>query len=119
MSRDRLRGGQCRARPDSGRPDPHRRDLLESIVLPSASFVRSYEPVQVQTVDGKVYSGVVRGDSARELTLATGAKEQVRIPREEIDQMQPGKVSIMPTGLDKQLSHQELADLVAFLKACR
>ncbi len=95
------------------------RDLIESIVFPSASFVRSYEPVQVQTVDGKVYNGLVRGDTAGELTLATGAKEQVRIARDEIEEMQPGKVSLMPAGLDKQLSHQELADLLAFLKACR
>jgi hypothetical protein len=30
--------------------------------------------------------------------------------------MKPSAVSIMPAGLDKQLSPQELADLVAFLK---
>ncbi len=81
--------------------------------------MRSYEPIQVQTTDGKVYSGLVRGDAAGELTLSTGAKEQVRIAREEIDQVQPGKVSIMPAGLDKQLTAQELADLLAFLQACR
>ena len=34
-------------------------------------------------------------------------------------EVQPGKVSIMPAGLDKQLSPQELADLVAFLKGCK
>jgi hypothetical protein len=33
--------------------------------------------------------------------------------------MQPGKVSIMPAGLDQQLTPRDLADLVAFLKACR
>ena len=33
------------------------RDLLESIVYPSASFVRSYEPVSVATRDGQVVLG--------------------------------------------------------------
>ena len=33
--------------------------------------------------------------------------------------MQSGTVSVMPSGLDQQLSPEELADLVAFLKACR
>jgi hypothetical protein len=28
-------------------------------------------------------------------------------------------VSIMPAGLDKTLTRQELADLVAFLRACK
>ena len=34
----------------------------------------------------------------------------------DIEEMQPGKVSVMPAGLDKQLTPQELADLVAFLQ---
>jgi hypothetical protein len=33
--------------------------------------------------------------------------------------MRPGTVSIMPSGLDEQLSRQELADLLAFLKATK
>ena len=33
--------------------------------------------------------------------------------------MRPGTVSVMPAGLDKQISRQELTDLLAFLKACR
>ena len=45
--------------------------------------------------------------------------QEFRIPREEIDEMIPGRTSIMPAGLDQQLSMQELADLVAFLKASR
>ncbi len=95
------------------------RDLVESIVFPSASFVRSYEPVQLQSIDGKVYSGLVRSEAAGSLTLATGAKDLVTIERDQIEQILPGKVSLMPAGLDKQLSSQDLADLVAFLKACR
>jgi putative heme-binding domain-containing protein len=95
------------------------RDLLESIVLPSASFVRSYEPVIITTKRGKTHSGVVRKDSADEVVLALNATEEVRIPREEIEDMRPGTVSIMPAGLDQQLSVRELADLVAFLKACQ
>jgi hypothetical protein len=34
----------------------------------------------------------------------------------DVDEIQPSKVSIMPAGLDKQLTPQELGDLVAFLK---
>jgi hypothetical protein len=33
--------------------------------------------------------------------------------------MRPSNVSIMPAGLDQQLTPQELADLIAFLKACQ
>ena len=95
------------------------RDLLESIVFPSASFVRSYEPVVVITKDGRSYNGVIRKDAPDELVLATGVNQEARIARENIEDMQPSKVSIMPAGLDQQLTVRELADLVAFLKACK
>ena len=95
------------------------RDLLESIVFPSASFVRGYEPVLVTTKAGKVVNGVLRQDAPDEIVLATGPNEEARVARTDIEDVQPSKVSVMPAGLDQQLSPAELADLVAFLKACR
>jgi putative membrane-bound dehydrogenase-like protein len=95
------------------------RDLLESIVFPSASFVRSYEPVEITTKKGKVYNGLVRRETPDEVVLATSATEEARVARQDIDEVQPGKVSIMPAGLDQQLTRQELADLIAFLKGCK
>ena len=95
------------------------RDLLESIVLPSASFVRSFEPIVVATKDGRTFSGLLRKDAAEEVVLTTGANQEARIARGEIEEMRPGTVSVMPAGLDKQVTRQELADLLAFLKACR
>jgi putative membrane-bound dehydrogenase-like protein len=95
------------------------RDLLESILFPSASIVRSYEPVSVTTTAGKVYNGLVRKDTPEEVVLVLNATETVSIRRADIEEMQPSKVSIMPGGLDKVLTSQELADLVAFLRACK
>jgi len=92
------------------------RDILESILYPSLSLVRSFEPVQVITQDGKVINGIVKEETAEEYVLATGPDQLTRVRRDEIEQMQPSTVSIMPAGLDKQLSTQELADLVMFLK---
>ena len=93
------------------------RDLLEAIVYPSASFVRSYEPMIVATKDGEDYSGVLTKDAEDEIALASGPNADVRIPRAEISEMRPGTISVMPAGLDDQLTKQELADLIAFLKA--
>ncbi len=95
------------------------RDLLEAIVFPSASFVRSFEPIAVATSDGKIYNGLIRGETADELIMATGVNQEARISRRDVDEMRPSTVSLMPAGLDQQLTPQELADLVAFLKACK
>jgi len=95
------------------------RDLLEAIIYPSASFIRSYEPVLVATADGRVVNGLLKNETADELTLVTGADQQVRVAKSDIDEIRPGTVSVMPAGLDQQLTTQELLDLVAFLKACQ
>jgi putative membrane-bound dehydrogenase-like protein len=94
-------------------------DLLESIVYPSASFVRSYEPVILLTKSDEEYSGVLLKDAPDEVVLATGPNTEARVSRSDIAEMRPGRVSVMPGGLDEQLSKQELADLVAFLKGTK
>ena len=95
------------------------RDLLESVIYPSASFVRSYEPYIVATKSDETYSGVLKKDAADEVVLATGPDAQVRIVRADITEMRPGTVSVMPAGLEQQMSKQELADLLAFLKSTK
>ncbi|MBM4072820.1 MAG: c-type cytochrome [Planctomycetes bacterium] len=95
------------------------RDLLESIVFPSASFVRSYEPVVVAMRDGKVHNGVIRKDAADEIVLGIGPNQEIRLTRNDIEDMQPSRISVMPAGLDQQLTPRDLVDLVAFLKACK
>lgn len=96
-----------------------RRDLLESILFPSSSFTRSYEPISITTLQGQTYNGLIKKDGSDEVILTLGVDREIRIPRDSIEEMRPGQVSIMPTGLDSQLSPQDLADLLAFLAACR
>jgi putative membrane-bound dehydrogenase-like protein len=95
------------------------RDLLESILFPSASLVRSYEPILVLTTDGRQLNGVIKNETSDEIVLVTGPNKEERIARSEIEATKPSTVSVMPAGLDKQLSEQELADLIAFLKSLK
>jgi putative heme-binding domain-containing protein len=95
------------------------RDLLEAVVFPSASIVRGYEPYLVTTRDGRVHAGILGRQTAAALYLVTAERAEVRIPRSAIDSLTPGRVSIMPQGLDALLSRQELADLIAFLRSLR
>jgi putative membrane-bound dehydrogenase-like protein len=95
------------------------RDLLEAIVFPSASFARGYEPVVVTTTSGQVRGGVLRSDLLDEMILVSSTGEEMRILRKDIADVQPGTASLMPPGLAEQLTRQELADLLAFLKDTR
>jgi putative membrane-bound dehydrogenase-like protein len=94
-------------------------DLLESIIYPSVSFARGYEPVVVRTTTGDFLSGVQRTDDGEEIVVADATGKETRVSRRAIADMQPGTVSLMPAGLGEILTAQELADLVAFLRAAR
>jgi len=93
----------------------NQRDLLEAIIFPSASLVQNYEPVAIVTHDGRVFNGLILRETEAELVLTTGPNKEERIARSEIDEIKQSKVSVMPAGLDKQLTSQQLADLVKFL----
>jgi putative heme-binding domain-containing protein len=95
------------------------RDLLESILFPSASLVRSFEPMLIVTQDGKTVNGLIRSETSDELVIATGPNQEVRVARSNIEEIRPSSVSIMPAGLEKQLTKEQLADLIAFLKNCK
>ena len=92
------------------------RDLLEAILYPSASFARGYEPVVIRTRSGQVHTGVLRNNDLPDEVVVATERDETRIPRRDIVEMQPGAVSLMPQGLADQLTRQELADLLAFLK---
>ena len=94
-------------------------DLLESIVYPSRTFVRSYEPVMIITKDGEPHTGFIRNESAEAVQLVSGLNAEERILRNSIAELRPGTLSVMPAGLEQQLQQQELADLVAFLKSLK
>jgi len=95
------------------------RDLLEAIAFPSASFVRGYEPMLLKTKSGEQLNGVILSEAAAHLELAIGPGLERKVPRADINEIKPGTISLMPAGLDRVLSRQELADLIAFLKSLR
>lgn len=70
----------------------------------------------IETRGGKIYSGTIKDETQQEVVLSLDAEKTIRIPRDEIELRTPGTVSIMPTGLDQQLTPQQLADLIVFLK---
>ncbi len=95
------------------------RDLLESIVFPSATIVRDYEPYTAVTADGRVLTGLIARETSDTLFLQQQTGDPVAIPRSDIDELAPGTVSIMPNGLEKDLTESDLADVIAFLSSLK
>jgi putative heme-binding domain-containing protein len=96
------------------------RDLLEAIVFPSASFARGYEPFALKTKDGAVYDGLILRETPEAIYMFTASERlEKRIPKTSIEAIKEGKVSVMPQGLDQQITRQDLGDLIAFLQALK
>ncbi|MBX3449629.1 MAG: c-type cytochrome [Planctomycetaceae bacterium] len=119
--------GSCHAvGSEGGRVGPHlttigasrsAKDLLEAIVYPSASFVNGYRTTLVVTVDGKVLQGVISAETTDTITLRTKDLQELRVRRDDIDEMRESSTSIMPAGLDRQLTPEELQHLLAYLRS--
>src|SRR5262249_32123318 len=94
-------------------------DLLVHILDPNREVVPNYVNYNVATEEGRVYSGIIAEEAAGALgrRRAEGASDIV--PREQIESIAATGLSLMPEGLEQGLSHQALADLIAFLRAIR
>lgn len=93
----------------------NRRDLLEAMIFPGSSLVRGYEPVSIEMEDGQVFSGIIKGEDAKEIILAVDAVKTLYLDRSEVVSIQPSAVSPMPNGYATLLTQQELADILEFL----
>ncbi len=93
------------------------RDILESILFPSNSLARDYEAHAIDTADGQSFLGVIRASLPDVLVFADAGAQEHRIPHAQIVSNITLTTSLMPQGLDKALSEQQLMDLVAFLRS--
>jgi putative heme-binding domain-containing protein len=89
-------------------------DILEAIVYPAASLAREYETSRVRTKE-VTHAGIIKEQLQEALVIETGPGVMVRIPRRDVLAIESENISMMPPGLDKQLSLQELSDLMAYL----
>jgi putative heme-binding domain-containing protein len=91
--------------------------LLESIVQPSKEIKEGYQSYTVATVDGQVFTGLRVSETDSEVVLRDANGRDIRVLKEDIDEMVASKVSLMPDDVISQLSYDQFIDLLAFLKS--
>jgi putative heme-binding domain-containing protein len=92
-----------------------RKEILESILYPSAFVREEYAGKTIITMDGRQYAGSVVSDTSGGAIIRQADGQQVIIGKEDIEEILPHRASDMPAGLLDGLSLQELTDLFAFL----
>ena len=101
----------------TGSPSRDAAPLLANILDPNAIVPPNSIQYLVIDHDGRTYSGIIVAETATSLTLRRGGGAQDTILRTRIAEMTSTGLSLMPEGLEKTISKQEMTDLVAFLRA--
>jgi putative heme-binding domain-containing protein len=96
-----------------------RADLIEAVLEPSRQVVEGYRATTLALVDGRVLTGLVRGESTEGLTLVDAEGKSRRVPSTEIEERLTASGSIMPDGLADRLEPGAFADLIAYLESLR
>ena len=89
--------------------------LLSNVFDPSLVIGVGYQATTVTTKKGRAITGLLTEETPQRVVLKQQGGEVVTIAREDIDEINRLKVSLMPEGIEKQLKPQEIADLFAFL----
>ena len=93
--------------------------LLTNVLDPNLVIGSGYQSQLVLTRADEVLTGLLVEDSDRRVVLKTNGGATITIGRKDIVEMKEAEVSLMPEGLEKDLSDQGFRDLIALLRTHR
>ena len=92
---------------------------LTDIIQPNSAIDANYVNYTLHTDDGRVFHGIVATETSTSVTLKQPEGKTITFRRDDIEELSSNGTSLMPEGLEKQIPHQDMADLIAFIKNWR
>lgn len=93
--------------------------LLVDILNPNQAIDGNYINYTVLLKDGRIVTGVIASETPAALVLKRAENQTDTVLRADIEALRSSGQSLMPEGLEKTISLQDMADLIAFLKNWR
>ena len=90
--------------------------LVSDVMDPSNQITVGYDNYTVLTVDGRIFTGVLAEETATSITLKKEEAAKEVILRKNIDEMEASRLSMMPENLEEEVTPQDLAHLLGFLR---
>ncbi len=90
--------------------------LLTAILDPNRAVETRYFSYTIQTNDGRAFSGMLTSETGNSVTLVGADGKETVLLRADIDELASSNKSFMPEGLEKDLSPQDVADVIAFVQ---
>jgi putative heme-binding domain-containing protein len=88
--------------------------VLTNVIDPNLVIGKPYYVNVARTKDGDTLAGLLVEESEQQVVLKDQTQTH-RIERKNLEKLSVQDVSMMPEGLEKQMTEQEFSDLVAFL----
>ena len=88
---------------------------MTHILDPSRSVEGNFVQYTVATTDGRVINGLLSSETKTSVELIDAEAKRQVVLREDIDEMAVSKKSLMPEGFEKQVSTDDINNLLAFL----
>jgi putative heme-binding domain-containing protein len=92
-----------------------RNDLFTAILDPNREVSPAYRVTQVETDAGTVITGQLLYESPETMLIQTAPDTTVRVAGQEIRAIRKSPLSPMPSGLLRDATDRDLADLYAWL----
>lgn len=89
--------------------------MFVAILDPNRDIDSRYLNFIALTNDGHLLSGLMAEETAVSVTLKEREGKTHVLLRRDLEALRSGRLSVMPEGIEKDLSHQDLADLIAYL----
>lgn len=96
-----------------------RAQLLESMLEPSKLIDPKYVTYVAELDDGRLLTGLLVSKDENEVVLKDAQDKLHRIPSKQIEQLVPQRQSLMPDLLLRDMTAQQVADLLAYLSSLK
>ena len=90
--------------------------IMANILAPNLSISSGYDLWAVELKDGGSFQGIISSETPTALTLRNAGREERTVKRIDVQSLKALNMSSMPSGLEKQINQQQMADLIAYLK---
>ncbi|WP_417389813.1 PVC-type heme-binding CxxCH protein [Gimesia sp.] len=97
--------------------DKSQRALITAILDPNRAIENKYVSYLAVTVNGLTFNGLLAGESGESITLIQNDGKTKTLLRHDLEELLSTGKSLMPEGLEKDMTPQDLADVIAYLNA--
>jgi putative membrane-bound dehydrogenase-like protein len=91
--------------------------LMIAILDPNRAVEARYLSYQATLLDGRIFTGILTSETGNSITLLNNDGKPRVILRKNIESLASTGQSLMPEGLEKDVSVEAMADLLAFLRS--